>query len=147
MLDVLVNNAGVGLSGRVAELRTEDLRDIFEVNVIGAVNCIQASLPHLDPEGRIINVSSVVGKRAIPKVGGYCASKFALNALSDSLRLEVDPGITVTSVYPGTTETAFRTTLGALKTSSADGVLLESVPKRWPKRSSRPQRMVAVTYT
>ena len=108
MLDVLVNNAGVGLSGRVAELRTEDLRDVFEVNVVGAINCIQAALPHLGPEGRIINVSSVVGKRAIPKVGGYCASKFALNALSDSLRLEVDPGITVTSVYPGTTSTAFR---------------------------------------
>jgi short-subunit dehydrogenase len=59
--------------------------------------------------GRIINVSSVVGKRAIPKVGGYCATKFALNALSDSLRVEVaDQGITVSSVYPGTTRTAFR---------------------------------------
>lgn len=108
MLDILVNNAGVGLSGQVAELRTEDLREVFEVNVIGTLNCIQAALPHLGPEGRIINVSSVVGKRAIPKVGGYCASKFALNALSDSLRLEVVPGITVTSVYPGTTSTAFR---------------------------------------
>ncbi|MEJ7819535.1 MAG: SDR family NAD(P)-dependent oxidoreductase, partial [Rubrobacteraceae bacterium] len=51
----------------------------------------------------------VVGKRAIPKVGGYCASKFALNALSDSLRVEIsDRGVTVTSVYPGTTRTAFR---------------------------------------
>jgi short-subunit dehydrogenase len=59
--------------------------------------------------GRIINVSSVVGRRAVPKVGGYCATKFALNALSDSLRVEVaDRGITVTSVYPGTTRTAFR---------------------------------------
>ena len=92
MLDILVNNAGVGLSGRVAELRTEDLRDVFEVNVVGALNCIQAALPHLGPEGRIINVSSVVGKRAIPKVGGYCASKFALNALSEALRLEVESG-------------------------------------------------------
>ncbi len=108
ILDVLVNNAGVGLSGRVAELRAEDLRDVFEVNVIGTLNCIQAALPHLGPGSRIINVSSVVGKRAIPKVGGYCASKFALNALSDALRLEVDRDITVTSVYPGTTQTAFR---------------------------------------
>ena len=59
--------------------------------------------------GRIINVSSVVGKRSVPKVGGYCATKFALNALSDSLRVEIaDRGITVTSVYPGTTRTAFR---------------------------------------
>ena len=108
MLDVLVNNAGVGLSGRVAELRAEDLGYVFEVNVVGALNCVQAALPHLGPGSRIINVSSVVGKRAIPKVGGYCASKFALNALSDALRVEIKEDITVTSVYPGTTHTAFR---------------------------------------
>lgn len=108
-LDVLVNNAGLGLSGRVAELRAEDLRYVFEVNLIGPLNCIQAALPHLGAGGRIINVSSVVGKRAIPKVGGYCASKFALNSLSDALRVEVaNREVTVTSVYPGTTQTAFR---------------------------------------
>lgn len=108
-LDVLVNNAGLGLSGRVAELRSEDLRYVFEVNMLGPLNCVQAALPHMRRGGRIINVSSVVGKRAIPKVGGYCATKFALNALSDSLRVEVaDQGITVSSVYPGTTRTAFR---------------------------------------
>lgn len=107
--DVLVNNAGLGLSGRVEELRTEDLRDVMEVNLVGPLNCIQAALPHMKRGSHIINVSSVVGKRAIPKVGGYCASKFALNALSDSLRVEVaGRGITVTSVYPGTTSTAFR---------------------------------------
>ena len=108
-LDVLVNNAGLGLSGRVAELRAEDLRQVLEVNLIGPLVCIQAALPHMRQEGRIINVSSVVGKRAIPKVGGYCATKSALNALSDALRVEVaGRGITVTSVYPGTTRTAFR---------------------------------------
>ena len=108
-IEVLVNNAGLGLSGRVAELRAEDLRYIFEVNTIGPLNCIQAAVPHMPRGGRIINVSSVVGRRSIPKVGGYCATKFALNALSDALRVEVaDRGITVTSVYPGTTRTAFR---------------------------------------
>lgn len=108
-IDILVNNAGLGLSGRVAELRAEDLRYVFEVNVVGALNCIQAVLPRMREGGRIINVSSVVGKRAIPKVGAYSASKFALNALSDALRVEVARrGITVTSVYPGTTRTAFR---------------------------------------
>jgi short-subunit dehydrogenase len=108
-LDVLVNNAGLGLSGRVAELRAEDLRHVLEVNLIGPLVCIQAALPHMRQGGRIINVSSVVGKRAIPKVGGYCATKSALNALSDALRVEVaGQGITVTSVYPGTTQTAFR---------------------------------------
>lgn len=107
--DILVNNAGLGLSGRVEELRAKDLRDVMEVNLIGPLNCIQAALPHMRSGGRIINVSSVVGKRAIPKVGGYCASKFALNGLTDALRVEVAKrGITVTSVYPGTTSTAFR---------------------------------------
>jgi NAD(P)-dependent dehydrogenase (short-subunit alcohol dehydrogenase family) len=108
-LDILVNNAGLGLSGRVAELRLEDLRHVFDVNAIGPLNCIQAALPHMGRGGRIINVSSVVGRRSVPKVGGYCATKFALNALSDALRVEIaERGITVTSVYPGTTRTAFR---------------------------------------
>jgi NAD(P)-dependent dehydrogenase (short-subunit alcohol dehydrogenase family) len=108
-LDILVNNAGFGLSGRVADLRAEDLRYVFEVNVVGPLNCVQAALGRMGPGARIINVSSVVGRRAAPKVGGYCATKFALNALSDSLRVEIaDRGITVTSVYPGTTLTAFR---------------------------------------
>lgn len=108
-IDVLVNNAGLGLSGRVAELRAEDLRYVFEVNVIGPLNCAQAALPYMARGGRIVNVSSVVGKRAIPKVGGYCSTKFALNALSDALRVEVaERGVSVTSVYPGTTRTSFR---------------------------------------
>ena len=108
-VDVLVNNAGLGLSGRVSELRPEDLRYIFEVNTIGPLNCVQAALPRMGRGGRIINVSSVVGKRAIPKVGGYCSTKFALNALSDSLRVEIaERGVSVTSIYPGTTRTSFR---------------------------------------
>ena len=108
-LDILVNNAGLGLSGRVEDLRADDLRYLFEVNLVGPLICVQAALPHMKHGGRIINVSSVVGKRAIPKVGGYCASKFALNALSDALRVELaNQGVSVTNVYPGTTRTSFR---------------------------------------
>ena len=108
-LDVLVNNAGLGLSGSISEVRAEDVRHVFEVNTVGPLNCIQAALPHMGEGGRIVNVSSVVGKRAIPKVGAYCATKSALNALSDALRVEVaGRQITVTSVYPGTTSTSFR---------------------------------------
>jgi short-subunit dehydrogenase len=108
-VDILVNNAGLGLSGRVSELRPDDLRHLFEVNVIGAVNCVQAALPFMERGGRIINVSSVVGLRAIPMVGGYSSSKFALNALSDAMRVELaSRGISVTTVYPGTTQTSFR---------------------------------------
>ncbi len=108
-IHVLINNAGLGLSGRVEDLRAADLRYLFEVNVVAPLLCTQAALPHMPWGGRIINVSSVLGKRAIPKVGGYCATKFALNALSDALRVEIaERGVTVTSVYPGTTRTAFR---------------------------------------
>ena len=69
-LDILVNNAGLGLSGRVAELRPDDLRYLFEVNLLGPLRCVQVALPHMPWGGRIINVSSVLGKRAVPKVGG-----------------------------------------------------------------------------
>ena len=149
-LDVLVNNAGLGLSGRIAELRSEDLRYVFEVNTIGPLNCVQAALPRMGSGGRIINVSSVVGKRAIPKVGGYCSTKFALNALSDSLRVEVaDRGISVTSVYPGTTRTSFRDNSRRTKDEKRGwrpkGVTPEKVAKRIAAAAERGPRDVYVT--
>jgi short-subunit dehydrogenase len=108
-LDILVNNAGLGLSGRVEDLRVEDLRYLFEVNLFGPLRCVQAALPHMPRGGHIINVSSVLAKRAIPKVGGYCATKSALDSISNALRVEIaDRGVVVTNVYPGTTRTAFR---------------------------------------
>lgn len=151
-LDVLVNNAGAGLSGRVAELREEDLRHVFEANVMGAVHCIQAALPHMGRGGRVINVSSVVGKRAVPKVGGYCATKFALNALSDALRVEVaGRGISVTSVYPGTTRTAFgensRRTREESKGWRPGGVPPEKVAEKIADAAERGGRDVYVSLT
>ena len=151
-LDILVNNAGLGLSGRVAQLRPEDLRHVFEINTIGPLNCVQAALPHMRTGGRIINVSSVVGRRAIPKVGGYCATKFALNALSDSLRVEIaGRDITVTSVYPGTTRTAFRE--NSRRTGDEKrgwrprGVPPERVAKRIADAAEKGPRDVYVTLT
>jgi NAD(P)-dependent dehydrogenase (short-subunit alcohol dehydrogenase family) len=149
-LDILVNNAGLGLSGRVADLRAEDLRHVFEVNTVGPLNCIQGALPHMRRGGRIINVSSVIGKRSIPKVGGYCATKFALNALSDSLRVEIaDRGITVTSVYPGTTRTAFRENSRRTKDEKRGwrprGVTPERVARRIADAAEKCPREVYVT--
>ena len=149
-LDVLVNNAGLGLSGRVAELRPEDLRYVFEVNTVGPLNCVQAALPRMGPGGRIINVSSVVGKRAIPKVGGYCSTKFALNALSDALRVEVaERGISVTSVYPGTTRTSFRDNSRRTKDEKRGwrprGVTPERVAKKIADAAEKAPRDVYVT--
>ncbi len=149
-LDILVNNAGLGLTGRVAELRPDDLRYLFEVNVLGPLHCVQAALPYMPRGGRIINVSSVLGKSAVPKVGGYCASKFALNALSDALRVEVaDRGITVTSVYPGTTRTAFRENSRRTKDEKRGwrrkGVTPEKVAEKIVRAAEKGNRDVYVT--
>ena len=149
-LDVLVNNAGLGLSGRISEVRAEDLRHVFEVNTIGPLNCIQAALPHMREGGRIVNVSSVVGKRAIPKVGAYCATKSALNALSDALRVEVaSREITVTSVYPGTTSTSFRENSRRTKSEKRGwrprGVPPERVAKKIADAAENGPRDVYVT--
>jgi NAD(P)-dependent dehydrogenase (short-subunit alcohol dehydrogenase family) len=149
-LDILVNNAGLGLSGRVADLCAEDLRYVFEVNVVGPLNCIQAALGRMGRGARIINVSSVVGRRAVPKVGGYCATKFALNALSDALRVEVaDRGITVTAVYPGTTITAFRENSRRTKDEKRGwrprGVAPERVARRIADAAEKGPRDVYVT--
>jgi NAD(P)-dependent dehydrogenase (short-subunit alcohol dehydrogenase family) len=149
-LDILVNNAGLGLSGWVAELRPDDLRYLFEVNLLGPLRCVRAVLPHMPRGGRVISVSSVVGKRAIPKVGGYCATKSALNALSDALRVEVsERGITVTSVYPGTTRTAFRENSRRTKDEKRgwrpQGVTPERVAEKIARAAEKGGRDVYVT--
>ncbi len=110
-VEILVNNAGIGLNGIVADVSLDDLERVFAVNVFGVVACVQAVVPHMRRQGfgHIVNVSSVVGKRAVPQTAGYAASKFALQALSDGLRIEEAPhGIFVTVVCPGSTETDFR---------------------------------------
>jgi short-subunit dehydrogenase len=149
-IDVLVNNAGMGLSGNVEELRGEDLRRVLEVNFVGALSCIQAALPHMPRGGSIVNVSSVIGKRSISRVGGYCASKSALNALSDALRVEVaGQGITVTSVYPGTTRTEFSErslrTRGERKGWRPKGVSSERVAGKICRAIERGKRDVYVS--
>jgi short-subunit dehydrogenase len=109
-IDVLVNNAGVGLNALLAEGSMTNIRRLFEVNVFGALHCIQAVVPYMKRQGsgQIINVSSVAGKIATPRNGAYAATKFALTAISDALRLELgEHGITVTTVFPGITDTAF----------------------------------------
>lgn len=109
-LDLLVNNAGIGAIGPFAEATPERLRRIMEVNFFSPVELIRAALPLLE-QGRwpmIVNVSSVLGHRGIPKKSEYCASKFALHGISDALRCELAPrGIDVLLVSPSTTATEF----------------------------------------
>jgi NAD(P)-dependent dehydrogenase (short-subunit alcohol dehydrogenase family) len=99
----LVNNAGVATGGPLEFVALADLRWQLEVNVIGQVAVTQAFLPHLrQGRGRIINIGSIGGRSASPFLGPYVASKFALEALTDSLRLELAPwGIDVVIIEPG----------------------------------------------
>lgn len=109
-VDILVNNAGVGMKGPVESLDLEKWRECLEVNLISPVRLVQAFLPALkqSPGAAIVQISSVLGKVSVPYTGGYNASKYALNAISDALRLEVaQHGVRVISVYPGSTESHF----------------------------------------
>lgn len=108
-LDVLVNNAGVGATGHFMEVQPETLRQIFEVNVFAAAELIRLCLPELrkGDQPLIVNVSSVLGKRAFPGRSFYSASKFALHGLSDAIHELSRDNIGVLVVSPGLTKTNF----------------------------------------
>ena len=109
-IDVLINNAGVGLFAPVADGNLDNARHLFDVNFWGAVNCIQAVTPYMTGQrrGHIVNVSSVAGHVSPPHMGMYAATKHALAAVSDALRVELSgSGIGVSTIYPGLTETSF----------------------------------------
>lgn len=107
-LDALVNGAGYALGGPVEALSAEAVQHQFQTNVFGLLDVTRAFLPKMRERrsGRIINVSSVVGRVVFPGMGVYSASKFALEALSDALRMEVAPfGVSVVLVEPGFVKT------------------------------------------
>lgn len=109
-IDVLFNNAAYGQLGAVEDLPASVLRQQFEVNVIGGHDLTCRLLPQMRAlrAGRIVQCSSVLGLVSAPYRGAYCASKFALEALTDSLRLELrDSGISVSLIEPGPIRTRF----------------------------------------
>jgi NAD(P)-dependent dehydrogenase (short-subunit alcohol dehydrogenase family) len=110
-IDVVVNNAGNGSVGAVEEFTMDELRALMEVMFFGAVAVTKAVLPHLRAQGSgtIVQISSMGGQLAPPGYGAYCASKYALEGLSEALAAEVAPfGVRVLIVEPG----AFRTEFG-----------------------------------
>jgi len=107
-IDVLVNNAGFGSYGAVEDVTMDDARYQIEVNLFGLARLTQLVLPHMRGQkfGKIVNVTSIGGKMATPLGGWYHASKFAVEGLSDSLRLEVKQfGIDVILIEPGGVKT------------------------------------------
>ncbi len=109
-LDIVMNNAGYSLVGTIEEARPEEIRALYDTNVHGAVSVIQAALPLLrkQKQGHIVGVSSNLGHVAMPVIGYYCSSKWAFEAIHESLAMEVKQfGIRVTIVEPGAYATEF----------------------------------------
>jgi NAD(P)-dependent dehydrogenase (short-subunit alcohol dehydrogenase family) len=109
-VDVVVNNAGYGTAGAIEEVTDEQIRRQMEVNFFGALAVMRAFLPYLrrQRKGWILNLSSIAGVLANPGLGLYCASKFALEAVSEALAKEVAPlGIKVVIIEPGPFRTDF----------------------------------------
>ncbi|NTX07156.1 SDR family oxidoreductase [Myxococcus sp. CA040A] len=139
-LDVLVNNAGQGLYGPLASISEEQLRQVFELNVFALWRVTRAALPLLRGRrgAQVVNVSSVLGHRGLPLLGGYCASKAAVNAMTESLRTELaTEGIRVLLVSPGFTESEFRE-----HRLNAEGWAQEAVPLKAMSSEEVAQSMV-----
>jgi len=132
-IDVLVNNAGYGSYGALEDVAIDEARRQFEVNVFGLARLIQLVTPYMREakQGRIINISSIGGKFYEPMGSWYHATKFAVEGLSDSLRLELRPhGIDVVLIEPGPIRTEWNaTSRDNLVASSQDGAYAEQAEK------------------
>ena len=103
-IDILINNAGVGITGSVEELPMDELKNVFATNFYGAISLMQAVLPSMRTQksGLIINITSIAGYMGLPFRGAYSASKGALMLMTEALRMEVKNfGIEVTTIAPG----------------------------------------------
>jgi 3-oxoacyl-[acyl-carrier protein] reductase len=109
-IDILINNAGIGIFGPVEEMAVEDFRAVLETNVFGVFHCCRIAIPLMRARGGgyIINISSLAGVNAHPKMAAYNASKFGLNGFSEALMQEVrHDGIKVSYIMPGSVNTEF----------------------------------------
>ncbi|GCE09997.1 SDR family NAD(P)-dependent oxidoreductase [Dictyobacter aurantiacus] len=109
-IDILINNAGQAVRGNVADVDIDQFRQIFELNVLGPVEAMQAIIPKMRQNGGglIINVSSIVSHMHLPSIGAYAATKAALNMISDTAREELtSENIRITTMFPNATATNF----------------------------------------
>jgi NAD(P)-dependent dehydrogenase (short-subunit alcohol dehydrogenase family) len=136
-IDVLVNNAGMGIAGSIEETSIDEARRQFEVNFFGVMQMCQQVIPVMRGQGngRIINISSLAGNIGLPFQGLYSASKFALEGLSEALRLEVAPfGIQVVLIQPGDFRTRFtdsRSVVEAAQASKTYGARFAAALQRY----------------
>ena len=155
-IDILVNNAGFGLYGLTEEILWEHLRQMWEVNFFGAVRCTRAALPYLCARrGVVVNISSVAGKIVVPYMTHYCATKFALNAFSDGLRMELwRAGVHVVTVCPGRVRTRFHQAAyrdsknlpGVFRRQDMGGISAEAVAAATLRAVRRGRREVVIPW-
>lgn len=129
-IDVLVNNAGYGLLGAVEESGDQEVKDLFNTNVFGLLNVIRAVVPYMRKQasGHIINISSIGGYASYPGWGAYCATKFAVEALTESLAYELKPlGVMATTVEPGFFRTDFLDSTSLVSTKNSFAEYAETV--------------------
>ncbi|MFU8946467.1 SDR family NAD(P)-dependent oxidoreductase [Mycetocola zhadangensis] len=138
-IDVLVNNAGIGLFAPLEDATVTDFDALFDTNVRGTFFLIQALAPHIGDGGRIINVSTSLTRHASPGTSLYAASKTAVEAITRSLAVELGPrGIRVTSVAPGPTATNFNG--GAMRDDPSLRSSLATRARRGSRRDRRCHR-------
>lgn len=135
-VDILVNNAGFATYDSIEDARPADLEAMMQTNFFGAVWCTQAVLPAMlaRGEGTIVNVSSITGLMGYARMGGYCATKFAMIGFSEALRDEViGRGVRVALICPATTDTEFFVKAERGKMPGASRLILAMKPERVAK--------------
>ena len=152
-IDILVNNAGIGMTAPIGDASSADVEAVFSLNVLAAAAASRAVVPIMraQHDGMIINISSIAGRIVIPRIGYYSATKFALTAIGDALRMEeADRGIKVMNVFPGTTRSNFGDNrLGARGRQAHQRfppVTAEKVAKRIANAVERNQRSVYISW-
>jgi short-subunit dehydrogenase len=156
-VDVWVNNAGVGIRDSVADVEASTLRELFETNFFGTINCMQAAASAMRKSkvgrGDIINISSVAGHIPVPFMALYSASKFAVNALGKGARLELKrDNINVLTVCPGYVSTEFGAHVvanrqGTVRPPSVRGISAERVARAVYRGYRKRKREVVVPWT
>ncbi|HJT17953.1 MAG TPA: SDR family NAD(P)-dependent oxidoreductase [Thermoanaerobaculia bacterium] len=135
-VDILVNNAGFAVFDAIENANPDDLEAMMRSNYLGAVWCTQAVLPQMLARGRgtIVNVASIAGLMGYARMGGYCATKFAMIGFTEALRDEViGRGVRVAMVCPGTTDTNFFVKAERDKMPAASRLILAIKPERVAK--------------
>jgi short-subunit dehydrogenase len=152
-IDILVNNAGQGLSSTIGDASSADVEALFALNVLAAAAAIRAVVPIMRAQrsGMIINISSMAGRVVVPRIGYYSASKFALTAIGDALRMEESHrGIKVMNVFPGTTRSSFGENRLGTRGRQAHQVLppvsAEKVARRIARAVALNQRSVYISW-